>query len=268
MVGVKRTKYEKHEKQRLYRILEDWVKTTSNVNWSSLAKEISAKRRVQFQRINFYRLGEGKLQDANTEIIISWMEANKFPDIRNRIRPDAIFDEAGRSLRNYLYHVSEPNFLDDVDKGILQEYSGVYLCAPAGDKCSYLPLSFLRQWYEDRDQFPQIERKSITLDIKQYISERSFLILQRTEQYFFYAAEFPMSYLFPDEFETGCVKMAYEGVGVVSSNSIKVELRECLSHVPKTHHILIRKKAAVHHNNPHGLSLHVTPDAFGIKKEW
>ncbi len=260
--------YGPHEKQRLYRILDDLVLSKTNLSWSSLAAAISTSRNVNFQRNNFYRLKRGKLQDANIEIIVSWLEKNHQPDIRDRLRPDSIFDEAGLLLRDYFFHISEDNLLEDVDENILQEYEGIYLCAPAGDKSSYLPLSFLRKWYEDRKQFPDIKTKGRSLDIKQYISERSYLILQRTNRYFFYAAEFPMSLLFPEEFETGCIKMCYEGIGIVSSNSIKAELRECLSRVPKTHHILIRKKAAVHRSNPHGLTLHVHPDAFEIKQEW
>jgi len=259
--------YSTYAKQRLYRILEDLTKDKKSLNMSSMAQAVSDFHGTHFQRNNFYRLRDSKLQDQNIEIIVKWIEANYFPDIRDRLEPSAIFDEAGVADRDYYFHISEDNFLDDLDENLLNEYSGVYLCAPAWDKSSYLPLTFLRQWYDDHKAMTHIEKKGRSLDIKQYISERSLLILQRTPKYFFHAAEIPLSALFPEEFETGCIKMAYEGVAVMSSNSINVKLRECLSRVPKNHHILIRKKGAVH-NNAQGVSLHVPPDAYDVRKEW
>lgn len=62
--------------------------------------------------------------------------------------------------------------------------------------------------------------------------------------------------------------MTYEGVGIISSNSIHVQLRECLSRVPKTHSILISAKNVNQANNPFGLSLYLPPGTEGVKKEW
>ena len=237
MVDLNTASYGPYEKQRLHRIFSDLAKDKKNLNWSSMAQAVSDFHGTHFQRNNFYRLSDGKLQDQNTDIIVKWLEAKYFPDIRERLKPAAIFDEAGVTDRDYYFHISENNFLDEHDQNLLQEYAGIYLCAPAWDRSSYLPLTFLREWYNDYKAMPHIERKGRSLDVKQYISERSLLVLQRTPKYYFYAAEIPLSAMFPNAFETGCIKMAYEGVAVMSSNSINVKLRECLSRVPKNHQI-------------------------------
>ncbi len=260
--------YDAYARQRLFRILSDLIASKKDLNWSTMADAISEWNGPDFQRNNFYRLRDGKLSDPVTEIIVRWLEQSFEPDIRQRLSVQSIFGEMGLSARDYYFHVSPDNLLEELDEQILEQYAGVYLCAPAYDKSSFLPLSFLREWYRDYKAMPHIEQKGRTLDIKQYIAERSILVLQRTSGYFFYAAEIPMSALFPKAFETGCIKMTYEGVGVVSSNSIQIKLRECLSRVPKTHAILINKKTATHKNNPFGLSFYLPPGTEGVRQEW
>lgn len=255
-----------YARQRLKRILYDLRDTRSDFNFDRAALEISETLNVEFSRQYFYRIAS--LRDYIVEFIVSWLEGDLVPEIRTRLTPNAIFDEVGVSARDYFYHISEDDLLDDLDEHILQPYSGVYLCAPAEDKSSYLPLTFLREWYHDYKAMPQIERKGRTLDIKQYIAERSILILQRTPHYYFYAAEYPLSALFTEPVNTGCIRMTYEGIGIISSNSIRVQLRECLSRVPKTHDILISEKTANQLNNPFGLSLYLPPGTEGVRKEW
>jgi hypothetical protein len=257
-----------YAKQRLFRILCDFLDKHQDQNWSALAEEIYLHRGVKFQRNNFYRLKDGKLKDANIEIIVAWFEAVHDPDIRERLKPQAIFDEVGKSSRDYYFHIPDENFVDEWDEQILADFAGVYLCQPASDKNSFLPLPTLRAWYADRKAMPQFDNKMRSLDIKQYIQERSLLILQRTTAGYFYAAEFPLSLLFPDAFETLDIRMVYEGIGVVSSNAIQVQLRECLSRVPKTHAILISPKNQNQNRNPFGLSLFLPIGTEGVREDW
>jgi hypothetical protein len=77
-----------------------------------------------------------------------------------------------------------------------------------------------------------------------------------------------MALLAPRSFETLDIRMVYEGVGIVSSNSIHVFLRECLARVPKTHSILISRKTQNQTGNPFGLSLFLPPGAQGVREEW
>lgn len=106
------------------------------------------------------------------------------------------------------------------------------------------------------------------LDIKQYIAERSFLILRATPAGYYHAAEFPYSALFPPSFETLDLKMVYEGIGIASGNSIRVFLRECLSRVGKSHSILIAPKGN-ESTMPHGLSLYTAGEVrTDVRSDW
>lgn len=260
--------YGVYARQRLIRILIDLIETTKGLSWSSLADKITEARGIKFQRQNFYRLRDGMLGDENIEYIVKYLEAHHDPEIRHRLLPEAIFGEVGKSSRDYYFHIPTENYLDEWDEQILSEFSGAYLCAPANDKNSFIPLPVLRRWFADRKTCPELSQGGRSLDIKQYIQERSILILQRTTGSYFHAAEFPMSLLFPPSFSTMDIRMVHEGVGIISSNSIHVQLRECLSRVPKTHSILISSKTANHTGNPFGLSFYLPPGTEGVKEEW
>lgn len=268
MADQLRTAYDAYARQRLYRVLLDMQVEDQNLNWSGMAEEIYLSRGIKFQRINFYRLRDGTLSDANVDIIVTWLESEHDSEIRTKLTPQSIFDEVGRSSRDYYFHIPSDNFADEWEEGILEQFSGVYLCAPANDKNTFIPQSKLRQWFADSAAVPEFERKGRSLDMKQYIQERSILILQATKAGYFYASEFPLSLLFPRTFESLDVRMVYEGIGIASSNSIQVQLRECLARVPKTHSILISTKSNPQTNNPFGLSLYLPPGTEGVKKEW
>ena len=260
--------YGTYAKQRLFRILLDLIKEEKNLNWSSMADAIHMWSGVMFQPNNFYRLKKGTLQDDNIEIIVKWMEETHDDGIRERLKPHAIFHEVGVATRDYYFHIPSDNFLDEWDEQVLQEFSGVYLCAPQEDKNSFVPLPVLRRWFDDRASNPELEDAGSSLDVKQYIIDRSIPILQRTHNSYFYAAEFPMSALFPNRFRTGDLRMVYEGVGVVSSNSILVQLRDCLVRVPKSHSIVINEKTSYQLSAPFGLKLFIPLHSTSIRDEW
>jgi hypothetical protein len=259
--------YDTYAQQKLARILLDLKQTKAGYDWSSMADKITLHRGVNFQRINFYRLLEGKLSNPNIEIIVQWLEATEDCDIRDKLHPSGIFGEFGTKARDYYFHALDPNNFEAWQDAMLEEFSGVYLCAPARDKNSYLPMPTVRRFFDKEDPFT-LDQNSRSLDIKQYISERSILILQRTKKNFFHAAEFPMGMLFPKDFVTLDIKMVYEGVGIASANSLNITLRECLTRVPKTHAILISPKAAHHRRQPFGFSLYLETGMEKVMEEW
>jgi len=260
--------YGVYEKQRLYRILEDFRDTRRGFNFSTLAMHISGHSNRSFDRRYFSRLKAGTLRDDITELIVKWYEANQDSSIREKLKPQAIFDEVGKSSHQYFFHPNDTGTGNDWDENVLEEYAGVYFCAPAWDKNSYLPLPFLRRWYKNRKSLPEFDTKHRSLDIKQYIQERTVLILQSSGKKYFYAAEFPLSILFPNHIETLDIKMLYEGIGTMSSNSIHVKLRECLSRVPKNHSIVIKPKAAPQHNAPYGFNYYLSPEVYSVRQDW
>ncbi len=233
-----------------------------------MADRISDWRGVQFQRVNFYRLRDGTLSGSNVEIIVSWLEAHFDPSVRTRLHPQAIFDEVGRSTRDYYFHLPPVSDVDDWNRQIVDTFAGVYLCAPTDDLNSYMPLPTLRRWFDDHAAVSAFSSKMRSNDLKQYIHERVVLVLQKTNSGYFYAAEIPTSVLFMDTFETLDLKMMYEGVGIVSGNTIQVQLRECLSRVPKTHSILIKNKTPTHLSNPFGLQIYLSHHYKAVREEW
>jgi len=197
------------------------------------------------------------------------LEATHEPDIRARLHPHAIFDEVGKSSRDYYFNIPAGNVVEDWDPQIMQAFSGIYLCAKANDRNSYLPLPTLRRWFEDPKAMPEFEKKSRSVNIAQYVGERSILILQaKKEAGYFYAAEFPLSAIYPDSVQAMDVRMVYEGIGIASANSIHIQLRECLARVPKTHSILIGQKSSYHSANKQGFSMYLHPGMEIVKAEW
>lgn len=107
--------YGPYARQRLFRILLDLQQQEKNLNWSAMAEAIHEWRGILFQRNNFYRLKKGILQDANIEIIVSWIEAVYDSAIRDRLKPDAIFDEVGKAARDYYFHIPASNVMEEWD---------------------------------------------------------------------------------------------------------------------------------------------------------
>ncbi|PHR55179.1 MAG: hypothetical protein COA47_14375 [Robiginitomaculum sp.] len=262
------TTYGSYAHQRLFRILLDLQQEDRDLNWSSMAERIYLWRGIRFQRINFYRLKSGTLNSDNVEIIVSWVEQEFDKTVRERLVPQAIFGEMGRTARDYYFNLPVGSDVDDWNEQILDRFAGVYLCAPAGDINSFMPLNRLRRWFDDYKSFEGVELKGRSLDIKQYINERSILVLQKTQSSYFYAAEFPLSLILSKSFETLDIKMVYEGVAIVSANTIQVKLRDCLSRVPKTHSILIKNKAKPQLSRPFGFSFHIPEHAKAVQEEW
>jgi len=270
-VQDKKTKasYNPYSKQRLFRILVDMVDANAGANWSSLAKDIHLHRGVHFQRNNFYRLKDGTLSDSNVEIIVRWFEEVHDNGIRERLKPQAIFDEVGRSSRDYYYHLPKQNYYEEWREQILEEYSGVYFCHPTSDSNSYLPVSFIERYFADSKSFPTLNSLQRARDLPHYLGKRSILILQATPYGYFYAASYPFNRLY----DLG--KMAklsgesiHEGIAYVSANTIHVQLRECLTRVVKTYTIVIRNKNNQELKFPFGLSIHVPASKRSVLKEW
>ncbi len=258
---------ERYAKQRLMRILTDMVEADQLLSWSALASDISVSRGVEFSRENLRRLRKGTLGPANVEIIIQYLEESRDPNIRERLRPDAIFDELAKPARDYYFHIPEPNDISEWNEQILDEFSGVYFCEPAAEIESFMPTSYLREWLTEESR----HNKAGEIDegrLNIFLQRRTILILQKTAFGYFYAAELPLSALATSNLKSSCQRVLYEGIGVVSSNTIQVKLRDCLTRVAKTHSIALVRKYAKSYDNPFDLALHVFHNQQKVIKKW
>lgn len=268
MSAQAKSKFTPYARQKILRFLFDLLATRADMTWSGMAGDITEMRGIPFQRINFNRLRDGQLGDSNIDIIVEWIEAKFDADIRSKLVPQAIFDEVGRSQRDYYFYLPPGHVVEDLNEQILEEYAGVYLVAPSSDANTYLPLPFLRRFFADPKAFPDFKGAGRSLDIKQYIGQRCFLVLQPTIGSYFYAAEFPMSLLVPPNFGAMDHRMVCEGIAVVSSNSIHVFMRDCLSRVPKSYAIVISPKSSALRQAANGLSFYVGVNAYDVRKDW
>lgn len=240
MVRPKDSKYDAFAKHRILTSL--YMRCRDLGGWSQMATAITLDRGIEFQRTNFNRIRNGDAGDGLLDIVVDWltMKDANFP---KSLRAETIFSDVGISARDYYFHLFAAENLTDWDEQLLTEFEGVYLCAPEDDTNSYMPVSRVRDLLINDLGLPQNWRAKRSVDIKQYINQRSFIILRRTNAYYYQAAEIPMGALFPSHFETMDIKSYYEGIAVASSNTIHVFLRECLSRVPKVHSIIIKPKA-------------------------
>jgi hypothetical protein len=216
-------------------------------NWELMAGLVTDVKGVRFSRTDFNRIWKGTAGDTIFDRALEWIETME-PEFRGRLDPDAIFAEMGVSSRDYYFNLFTMADLDEWDESLLRQFEGVYCCAPEEDAHSYLPSPFVRE----RLMMPSAQKanwRQRSVDIREYIAKRSYLILRRTSGQYFHAAEVPLGALFPASFQSLDIMPFYEGIGIASSNSIHVFLRECLSRAPKIHSILISAKAG-HKINP------------------
>ncbi len=257
-----------YARQKLFRILTGMVRDQKDLNWSVLADRITLDRGVNFQRLNFYRLRDGTLSDANIEIIVEWLEERHDSKIRQRLVPLSNFDEAARSCRDYYFYVPKDDDLDALDEQVFQAFEGTYLCASPSDKNTFMPLPTVRRYFATSETWDDQAKANRSQNFAQYAQERTFLILHKTGEAYFYAAEFPMSALFPSSIGVLDLRTIYEGFAVACANMIYVQLRECLTRLPKTHAILIAPKSTNEHEAPRGLTFFLSDNASEIKREW
>lgn len=258
---------ERYAKQRLMRILMDMVAGDQLLSWSSLAADITVFRGVEFSRENLRRLRKGTLGPANVEIIIKYIEEKHDPNIRERLRPDAIFDEMAQSARDYYFHIPERNDLEEWNEQILDRFSGVYFCLKPAEVNSYLPARHLKSKIHD-----EIRKSSSaggqSMLLNKLVHSRSILILQKTGFGYFYASELPLSSLLPSGLRTICQRVYYEGIAVISANTIQVQLRDCLTRVPRTHSITVNEKDQRAYENPNGLAFQILNGREKVQENW
>lgn len=267
-----RGSYDVYALQRIIQKLNDLTRSRPRLSLSAIAEAISEwKNGMAFHREYLTRLRKFELSDPHVNAIVEWIVAHHDPKFRETLTPEAIFWQVGESSRDFYFHFSQLDPFEAWEEEILQAFSGVYLCAPQRDRNSYLPAPIVREFFERvaKNETSQPERVRRSLDIKQFIAERSILILRHTPAGYYHAAEFPLSLLFPPEFETLDVTMVHEGIGIASGNSIRVFLRECLSRVGKAHSILITPKGPNEAANPHGLSIYTAGEVRKeVREEW
>lgn len=257
----------RYAKQRLMRILTDMVEGDQLLSWSALAADITVFRGVEFSRENLRRLRKCTLGPANVEIIIQYLEQKHDPNIRERLRPEAIFDEMAQSARDYYFHMPEQNDMDDWNDQLLEEFEGVYFCGLAGNTETYLPskrlLRLIQKQQNIRGKEPQQTGMAVTL-----FTSRTILVLRRTSHGYFHAAEIPLSSLVPTKLKTPCQRVFYEGIAVISANTIQVKLRDCLTRIPRTHSIAILSKPDAFLKKPHGLSIYTGRLSKEVEQIW
>jgi len=261
--------YDDYALQRIIQKINDLCRAHPRLSLSAIADSISDWKNMSFYREYFTRLRQYKLSDPHVNTVVEWIVAHHDPKFREKLSPDAIFWEVGESSRDFYFHLANLDRYETWEEEILQAFSGVYVCAPQRDRNSYLPISMVRDLFERPAEFTPEQKTKRSVDIKQYIAERSILILRHTPAGYYHAAEFPLSLLFPHDFITLDVKMVHEGIGIASGNSIRVFLRECLSRVGKSHSILITPKGRNEADNPRGLSIHTAGEVrIETRKDW
>jgi len=243
------------------------IQTTKGLSWTGLAHRITEAREIRFQRQNFYRLRDGTLSSEVMEYIVEYLEAHIDPNIRGRLHPNAIFDEMAISARDYYFHMPDQNDMDDWSEQLLEEFEGVYFCGIAGNIETYLPsrrlLRLIQKQQSIRGKEPQQTGMAVTL-----FTSRTILVLRRTPHGYFHAAEIPLSSLVPTKLKTPCQRVFYEGIAVISANTIQVKLRDCLTRIPRTHSIAILAKPDTFLKKPHGLSLYTGKQSKEVEKIW
>ncbi len=258
---------EDYARQRLTRILTDMIAKDMALTWSGLAADVSVWRGIEFSRENFRRLRKGTLGPSNVEIIIRYLEHKHDPNIRERLKPDAIFDELAQPARDYYFHIPDDNNIDEWNEQILQEFGGVYFCCLAGEAHSYMPASHLRKLIHERSKIHKNAPLRSGLASTLFTS-RTMLFLRRTDLGFFYAAEIPLAALISPQIITAAQRVFYEGVGVISANTIQIKLRDCLTRIPRTHAITILNKTEQMGRQPHGLSLFTAGRGEKVAEIW
>lgn len=265
MARPKDAKYDAYAKHRIaHRLLETFPRFG---NWEAVARAISQYRNVQFHRTDLNRVRKCKAGDHILDAVVDWL-VSLDPEFRSTLEPENIFADVGISARDYYFHLFTMANLDEWDDALLSEFEGVYLCAPENDAHSYLPSGRVRAELEKKLVVPEQWRKQRGNEIKRYIAQRSYLILKRTGAHYFHAAEIPMGALFPPEIQTLDIKSFFEGVGIASSNTIHVFLRECMTRVPKIHSIVIRPKEGNNVADVNGIQIYADVAIQYLKDEW
>ncbi|PWE55003.1 hypothetical protein DEM27_16230 [Metarhizobium album] len=220
MAGAVRGKYDVYAYQRVIQKVSAIVKAHPHLKGGGIAAAISEWRNVPFHREYMARLRNYKFADPHVDVIIDWIVAHHDPKFRTKLSPDSIFSQVGESSFDFYFHLSQMDDYDNWEEEVLKTFEGVYICAAAQDRHSYLPMTMVRHFFENKAAYDDKEKLKRSLDIKQYIAERSILILRATPMGYYHAAEFPLSLLFPPDFVTLDVRQVYEGIGIASGNSI------------------------------------------------
>lgn len=229
--------YAKHRiRQRVFDLFPNYG------NWEAMAASVSEDMSIEFPRTYFNRLRNNQLGDGTLETLVQWIERSD-PKFRATLKPEGIFTEVGASSRDYYFHLHRMPDLDAWDEALLQEFEGVYLCAPEYDRNAYLPMSRVRRVILAKEGLPKNWKDQRINDWRIHLAKRSILVLKRTANFHFWAAEIPLTGLYPQQANTNDITTYYEGVGIASSNTIHVFLRDCLSRAPRFHSILIRPKS-------------------------
>lgn len=262
------TIFDRYARERIIAKCADLIESNPAYSWSWIADDIFREGIANFHREYFGRLRNHTLSDQLVDVIVRWIELKHDKRFREKLTPASIFADLGVNSRDYYFHLPWTNTLDEWDEQLLDEFAGVYICAPAEDAHSYLPAPRVRTTFANWKDIPREDRQKRSPNLETYLRNRSVLILKRTPTAYFHAAEFPLSMVMEPAFQTHDIKTVFEGVAVASTNSIHVFMRECLSRVPKIHSLLLSPKDKQERVAELGISLHVWPGMEFVRKEW
>jgi hypothetical protein len=260
--------FDRYARERIIVKCADLIEDNPGYTWSYIADDITRLGIATFHREYFSRLRNHTLSDPLVDAVVRWIELKHDKRFREKLTPASIFAELGVNSRDYYFHLPWANTLEEWDEQLLDEFAGVYICAPAEDAHSYLPAPRVRATFANWKNIVREDRQKRSPNLETYLRNRSILILKRTPTAYFHAAEFPLSMILPPSFPTNDIKTVFEGVAVASANSIHIFMRECLSRVPKIHSLLLAPKDDKEHVAELGISMHVWPGMEFVRKEW
>lgn len=250
--------FDQYARDRIVQKLADLKRASPRGHsYNNMATAIGDHSGTVFYAEYLKRLRSGSLSDALTENVVAWIEAKHDKGFRDKLKPDGLFQRYGETSRDYYFHLPQIDEYETWEEEVIEAFGGVYLCAPANDRNSFLPLPDVQNFFDTLRDRPDSDRVRRSTDPKLYVADRSFLVLRPTPAGYYHAAEIPMSAFLPREQAPLDYRAVYEGIAFASANSIHVSLRECLSRVPKTHSVLISSKNKNQSENPLGLSLMV-----------
>lgn len=178
MAGAKLGTYDIYAYERVIEKINLVIRSHPHLSLGTIAASISEERGIEFHREYMTRLRKFKLADPHVDMIIDWIVAHHDEKFREKLSPESIFAQVGESSYNFYYHLAQMEDYDAWEEDVLKAFAGVYLCAPAHDRNSYLPMPMVREYFEHKDQLDQTDKLKRSSDIKQYIRRTEpFLIL-------------------------------------------------------------------------------------------
>ena len=190
------------------------------------------------------RLLKDQLGDDLISHVVQWIVDRHDKNFRSLLEPGAIFKQVGIAASDFFGNFpsnERPDFLKEED---FERMSGVYMCSLFGDIRTYLPSSLIQ--YDLQSDGHTVPTGSISAS--GFFNRKALLTLRHQSGGYYEAAEIPIPYLYSPSFKARGASMIYEGIGVLSSNYLRVILRDSITQTSKFHTIYvgIKSKKPIH----------------------